>query len=232
MTTETATYLVDALRVCSLCRLPSVAPRVFCFQEASMPRKKTTILALHEKKARGEPITMITAYDYPGALAADRAGLDSILVGDSLGMVVLGYDSTVPVTMDEMIHHCKAVRRGAQYAYLIGDLPFHLLPGRPRRGGAQRGPLPEGGRHGCRQAGGRPADGGHGAGDHGRRDDGGRPHRPHAAVGRTTQRLPGAGQDRGGCPTPAGGCPGVGASRRGHDRAGDGAGSGGRADFA
>jgi len=89
-----------------------------------MPRKKTTILALHEKKARGEPITMITAYDFPGALAADRAGMDSILVGDSLGMVVLGYDSTVPVTMDEMIHHCKAVRRGAQFAYLIGDLPF------------------------------------------------------------------------------------------------------------
>ena len=67
---------------------------------------------------------MVTAYDYPSALAADRAGLDSILVGDSLGMVVLGYESTVPVTMDEMIHHCKAVRRGAQAAYLIGDMPF------------------------------------------------------------------------------------------------------------
>ncbi|MCX7669011.1 MAG: 3-methyl-2-oxobutanoate hydroxymethyltransferase [Anaerolineae bacterium] len=67
---------------------------------------------------------MVTAYDYPSALAADRAGLDSILVGDSLGMVVLGYDSTVPVTMDEMVHHCRAVRRGAQYAFLIGDLPF------------------------------------------------------------------------------------------------------------
>jgi 3-methyl-2-oxobutanoate hydroxymethyltransferase len=89
-----------------------------------MTRKKMTILGLLEKKARGEPITMITAYDYPGALAADRAGLDTILVGDSLGMVVLGYDSTVPVTMDEMLHHCRAVRRGAQYAYLIGDLPF------------------------------------------------------------------------------------------------------------
>lgn len=89
-----------------------------------MSRKKMTILALHEKKARGEPITMVTAYDYPSALAADRAGIDSILVGDSLGMVVLGYDSTVPVTMDEMIHHCKAVRRGAQYAWLIGDMPF------------------------------------------------------------------------------------------------------------
>ena len=78
-----------------------------------MTRKKTTILSLLEKKARGEPISMVTAYDYPSALAADRAGLDSILVGDSLGMVVLGYESTVPVTMDEMIHHCKAVRRGA-----------------------------------------------------------------------------------------------------------------------
>lgn len=89
-----------------------------------MARKKMTILALQEKKARGEPITMVTAYDYPSALAADRAGLDTILVGDSLGMVVLGYDSTVPVTMDEMIHHCKAVRRGAQYAWLIGDMPF------------------------------------------------------------------------------------------------------------
>lgn len=89
-----------------------------------MARKKMTILGLQEKKARGEPITMVTAYDYPSALAADRAELDTILVGDSVGMVVLGYDSTVPVTMEEMIHHCKAVRRGAQYAYLIGDMPF------------------------------------------------------------------------------------------------------------
>ena len=89
-----------------------------------MAHKKMSILALQEKKARGEPITMVTAYDYPSALAADRAGLDTLLVGDSVGMVVLGYDSTVPVTMEEMIHHCKAVRRGAQYAYLIGDMPF------------------------------------------------------------------------------------------------------------
>jgi 3-methyl-2-oxobutanoate hydroxymethyltransferase len=89
-----------------------------------MTRKKTTILALHEKKQSHQPITMITAYDYPGALAADSAEVDSILVGDSLGMVVLGYESTVPVTMEEMLHHCRAVRRGAQYAYLIGDMPF------------------------------------------------------------------------------------------------------------
>jgi 3-methyl-2-oxobutanoate hydroxymethyltransferase len=89
-----------------------------------MTRKKTSVLTLQEKKQANQPITMVTAYDYPGALAADRAEVDSILVGDSLGMVVLGYESTVPVTMDEMLHHCRAVRRGAQYAYLIGDMPF------------------------------------------------------------------------------------------------------------
>ncbi len=86
--------------------------------------KKVTILAIQEKKRQGLPISMVTAYDYPSALAADRAGIDTILVGDSLGMVVLGYDSTVPVTMEDMLHHCKAVRRGAQNAYLIGDMPF------------------------------------------------------------------------------------------------------------
>ena len=89
-----------------------------------MAGKKVTIIGLQEKKQRGEPIAMVTAYDYPGALAADRAGIDTILVGDSLAMVVLGYDSTVPVTMEEMLHHCRAVRRGAQNAYLIGDMPF------------------------------------------------------------------------------------------------------------
>jgi 3-methyl-2-oxobutanoate hydroxymethyltransferase len=89
-----------------------------------MSRKKNSILLLQEKKAHRTPITMVTAYDYPSALAADRTGIDSILVGDSLGMVVLGYDSTTPVTMEEMLHHCRAVRRGAQYAFLIGDMPF------------------------------------------------------------------------------------------------------------
>jgi len=89
-----------------------------------MARKKNTVLTLQEKKQRNQPITMVTAYDYPSALAADRAEIDSILVGDSLGMVVLGYESTVSVTMEEMLHHCRAVRRGTQYAYLIGDMPF------------------------------------------------------------------------------------------------------------
>jgi 3-methyl-2-oxobutanoate hydroxymethyltransferase len=87
-------------------------------------RKKLTKLVFHQKKQRGEPITMLTAYDYPTALSMDQAGVDSILVGDSLGMVVLGYENTLPVTMDDMIHHCKAVARGARYAFLIGDMPF------------------------------------------------------------------------------------------------------------
>ncbi|MCS6843115.1 MAG: 3-methyl-2-oxobutanoate hydroxymethyltransferase [Caldilineales bacterium] len=85
---------------------------------------KVTIQAMQRKKARGEPITMVTAYDYPTALLVERAGLDMLLVGDSLGMVVLGYQGTVPVTMDAMIHHCQAVARGAQSPFLIGDMPF------------------------------------------------------------------------------------------------------------
>jgi 3-methyl-2-oxobutanoate hydroxymethyltransferase len=87
-------------------------------------RKKVTTRAFREKKERGEPITMLTAYDYPTALAMDQAGVDSILVGDSLGMVVLGYENTLPVTMEEMLHHCRAVSRGAKMALLIGDMPF------------------------------------------------------------------------------------------------------------
>jgi 3-methyl-2-oxobutanoate hydroxymethyltransferase len=87
-------------------------------------RKKITIQHIQAMKARHEVISMLTAYDYPTALVMDQASLDIILVGDSLGMVVLGYESTLQVTMQEMIHHCRAVARGAKYAFLVGDMPF------------------------------------------------------------------------------------------------------------
>lgn len=89
-----------------------------------MERKKISIPDLMAKKRAGEKITMLTAYDFSMASFIDQAGMDMILVGDSLGMVVLGYESTVPVTMEEMLHHCRAVRRGVRYAFLVGDMPF------------------------------------------------------------------------------------------------------------
>jgi 3-methyl-2-oxobutanoate hydroxymethyltransferase len=85
---------------------------------------KVSILDLQQKKAEGRPITMLTAYDYSGASLVDEAGLDLILVGDSLAMTVLGHPNTVSVTVEEMLHHCKAVARGAKRAFLIGDMPF------------------------------------------------------------------------------------------------------------
>jgi len=87
-------------------------------------RKKTTIINLHEKKKTGMPIVMMTAYDYPGARLVDEAGVDIILVGDTLAMTVLGYKNTVSITIEEMLHHCKAVSRGTENAFLIGDMPF------------------------------------------------------------------------------------------------------------
>jgi len=89
-----------------------------------MSRKKVTLPQLRLMKERGEAITMVTAYDYTSALLADRAGMDILLVGDSVGMVVLGYKSTVPVTMEEMLHHTKAVMRADPSALVVADLPF------------------------------------------------------------------------------------------------------------
>ncbi len=92
--------------------------------DKSPNRRKVTILDLAKKKGQGKVITMLTAYDYSSGLLVDAAAIDLILVGDSLGMVMMGLDSTVPVTMEEMLHHCRAVARGARYAHLIGDMPF------------------------------------------------------------------------------------------------------------
>ena len=85
---------------------------------------KVTLHQLQAMKERGEPITMLTAYDYPTALLVDQAGIDLILVGDSLGMVVHGFENTLPVTMDMMVLHCQAVRRGTRRALLVADMPF------------------------------------------------------------------------------------------------------------
>jgi 3-methyl-2-oxobutanoate hydroxymethyltransferase len=85
---------------------------------------RVSINAIKEMESRNEKIVMITAYDYSTAKLVDEAGIPLILVGDSLGMVILGYDSTIPVTMDEMIHHTKAVVRGTKQAMVIGDMPF------------------------------------------------------------------------------------------------------------
>jgi 3-methyl-2-oxobutanoate hydroxymethyltransferase len=85
---------------------------------------KVSTATVQDMKNKGEKITMLTAYDYPTAIMVEKAGIDVILVGDSLGNVILGYDTTVPVTMDEMIHHTKAVTRGTSRALVIGDMPF------------------------------------------------------------------------------------------------------------
>jgi 3-methyl-2-oxobutanoate hydroxymethyltransferase len=88
-----------------------------------MPKKKS-LLDFHEMKKKGERITFLTAYDFPTAQFAEAAGMDMLLVGDSLGMCVYGYPGTIPVVMDQMIFHAEAVRRGAPHTFVIGDMPF------------------------------------------------------------------------------------------------------------
>ena len=87
-------------------------------------RNKVTLPELFAKVAEGTPITWLTCYDYPTAYLQDAAGVDMILVGDSLGMTMLGFDSTLPVTMEDMIRHAAAVRRGAPNAWVVGDMPY------------------------------------------------------------------------------------------------------------
>lgn len=93
--------------------------------------KKVTINTLRKMKQAGERITMLTAYDASFARLLDRAGTDVLLVGDSLGMVFQGHDTTLPVTMDQMVYHCAAVSRGVERAHLVGDMPFGSYQGSP-----------------------------------------------------------------------------------------------------
>uniref|UniRef100_A0A5B7BK35 3-methyl-2-oxobutanoate hydroxymethyltransferase n=1 Tax=Davidia involucrata TaxID=16924 RepID=A0A5B7BK35_DAVIN len=88
------------------------------------PNQRVTLTHLRQKHRKGEPITVVTAYDYPSAVHLDTAGIDVCLVGDSASMVVHGHDTTLPITLDEMLVHCRAVSRGAKRPLLVGDLPF------------------------------------------------------------------------------------------------------------
>lgn len=92
-------------------------------------KQPLNIVKLKKMKKDGDPITMVTAYDYPSARLAEEAGIDMILVGDSLGNVVLGYDSTIPVTIDDMVYHTRATARGAQQTFIVADLPFMTYHG-------------------------------------------------------------------------------------------------------
>ncbi len=103
-------------------------------QGAGRETRKVTVPEILSKKTRNEKITCLTAYDYPTARIVDAAGVDMILVGDSLAMVVLGHENTLPVTMEEMLHHTRAVRRGSRRALLIADMPFGSYQGDPGEG--------------------------------------------------------------------------------------------------
>src|SRR5438270_6636809 len=87
-------------------------------------RRKVRVASIQEKKSKQQRITCLTAYDYASARLVDEAGIDMVLVGDSLGMVILGYDDTMSVTMEEMLHHTRAVRRAVKQALVIADMPY------------------------------------------------------------------------------------------------------------
>ena len=121
-------------------------------------RRRVTVTALGAMKARGERITMLTAYDATFARMLDAADIDVLLVGDSLGMVVQGHDTTLPVTVDEVIYHCRAVARGSSRAHIVGDMPFmshQISPEHALRNAGRF--LSEGGAHAVKLEGGRTA---------------------------------------------------------------------------
>jgi len=119
-------------------------------------RRKTTVQTLLSMKQRGDKIVMLTAYDYQTALLEDRAGVDMILVGDSLGMVVLGYENTIPVTLEEIVHHLRGVSHARPQAFVVGDLPFMSYQASPQDAVRNAGRLvKEGGAEGVKLEGGR-----------------------------------------------------------------------------
>ncbi len=112
--------------------------------DPSAPSTRTapvTIQSLQDKKTHGRPIVALTAYDYATARLVDEAGVDFILVGDSLAMVVMGYDNTLPVTMDEMLLHTRAVRRAVKHAMVVADMPFGSYQVSDCGRGSQRDPF-------------------------------------------------------------------------------------------
>jgi 3-methyl-2-oxobutanoate hydroxymethyltransferase len=124
----------------------------------AQPQPRVTVPALQTMKERGEPIAMVTAYDATFAQMLDEAGADVLLVGDSLGMVVQGRESTLPVTVDEVVYHCRAVARGARRALIIGDMPFMSWQVSPSRALANAAKfLGRGGAHAVKLEGGREA---------------------------------------------------------------------------
>lgn len=119
-------------------------------------RRKVTVQTLFTMKKRGDKIVMLTAYDYQTALLEDRSGVDMILVGDSLGMVVLGYENTIPVTLEEIVHHLRGVARARPRAFVVGDLPFMSYQASPQDAVRNAGRLvKEGGAEAVKLEGGR-----------------------------------------------------------------------------
>lgn len=125
------------------------------FQESNMSGPSITIPALQQKKTAGERITMLTCYDATFARLLDQAQVDALLVGDSLGMVVQGHENTLPVTLDEIIYHCRAVARGSSHAHIVADLPFMTYQTSPEQAVDNAGRLlKDGGAHAVKMEGG------------------------------------------------------------------------------